>query len=48
MTSSRREPHGDLETIIDQPLKCRKRSDHSNPNWQAVPQAPESDVGVDP
>ena len=48
MTSSGWEPQGDLETVIDQPLECRKRSDHPNADRQAIPQAPEPNVAIDP
>lgn len=48
MTTSGRKPQGDLETVIDQPLKRSKRPDHPNANRQAVPQALESNVAVDP
>ena len=47
MTSSRRQTQGDLETVIDQPLERGQRSNHSDPDWQTVPETFESNIAVD-
>lgn len=48
MTSGRRQPQDDLETVIDQPLERGQSTNHSNPDWQTVPETFESDIAVDP
>lgn len=48
MTSGRRQPQDDLETVIDQPLERGQSTNHSNPDRQTVPETFESDIAVDP
>ena len=48
MTSSRRQPQGNLETVIDEPLERRQGPNHRDSDGQSVPETLESDVAVDP
>ena len=48
MTASRRQAQRDLEAVIDEPLERGERANHGDPDRQAVPEAFESDVTVDP
>ena len=48
MTTSRRQAQGDLEAVVDEPLKGGEGANHGNSHWQAVPEAFETDVAVDP
>lgn len=36
-----------LEAVVDEPLEGRKGTDHSNTDWETVPETLEADVAVD-
>lgn len=43
-----RQAQGDLERIINQPLKGRQRTNHQNPDRQPIPQTLESHIPIYP
>jgi len=48
MTTCGRESHKDLKIIINHPLQPSERADHHNSDRQAVPQAAEADLAINP
>jgi hypothetical protein len=47
MPTSSRQSQIDLETIIDQPLERRERTNHKYPDRQPIPEPLESNVAID-
>jgi hypothetical protein len=48
MPSCSRESQRHLEAIVNQPLKCRQRTNHQNPNRQSIPQSRKPNIAINP